>query len=189
MTPELRDKGFLFIRQTLLALIRQHHAHSHRAKQSCQSTQLLRMHVMGPLPGQTDSELFGTPDLSTMMAFSHSNYGNMSITSSWDLLLLALTGNPRSTANSSLQHPFSWRPELPLNNPPPFPVGSLLHCSMSPSPQATVSPHFMACWSLRNTSNAMDSTSIPRRKLKKATETLNLHRPRFCAPHTRYLQA
>lgn len=51
--------------------------------------------------------------------------------------------------------------------PPPFPVGSLLYCSMSPSPQATVSPHFMACWRPKNTSEAVDSISILGRKLKK----------------------
>lgn len=46
----------------------------------------------------------GPPDLIAMMAFSHSNYGNTSITLSCFWI---------SVETSQVRHPFTWRPELP----------------------------------------------------------------------------
>lgn len=76
-----------------------------------------------------------------------------------------------------------------------FPCVTLLHflwevSSIVPCPphHRLVSPPFMACWRPKNTSETTDSISIPVGKLKKGAETLNLHKPRFCAPHTRCLE-
>lgn len=121
MGPEPRDKGFPFLRQRPLAVLGHHLTCSHRAKQSRlqithQSTQLFRCMSRNLLDKQAhqtqEAKLLGTPDLTAMVAFSHSNYGNTSVTLSCFWLSVETP-----ELEPAVQHPFSWRPEFPFQPP------------------------------------------------------------------------
>lgn len=71
-------------------------------------------------------------------------------------------------------------------------ASSIVPCPAHTPPPAQDKVSFHFTWSAgdwRILLTPWSSSPSPEENSKRAFETLNLHRPRFCAPHTRYLGA